>query len=148
MPPIPTATGTTDRRPVRRRSQRSARTTTLFAVTEAVRGEPLKIVTTSEGRRSLVQLIGRFDAHETPGFRSQVEPLLAPDGGRLTIDLSTVAFLDSTALAELLRLHKMAKEQGGELTLVAPSEPVRVILELTALQQVFSIEDPHRTGAP
>ncbi len=100
----------------------------------------MKTITSSGLGRPLVQLIGRFDAHETAAFRATVEPLLATDGGRLAIDLSNVVFLDSTALAELMHLQKLAHEKGGAVALVDPSDPVRVILELTGFERVFQLE--------
>jgi anti-sigma B factor antagonist len=100
----------------------------------------MKTVTSSGMGRPLVQLIGRFDAHETSAFRATVEPLLDTDGGLLTIDLSNVVFLDSTALAELLHLQQVAHGKGGDVTLLEPSDPVRVILEITGFEKVFTIE--------
>lgn len=55
-------------------------------------------------------------------------------------DLSSVVFVDSSALAELLRGQRAASATGGDLVLVNPSDPVRIILELTALDQVFTTE--------
>lgn len=85
-----------------------------------------------------VELAGRFDAHELATFRAAVDPLLG-DGGTVELDLAQVVFVDSSALAELVRAHKSAQAAGGTLVLTALSDPVRVILELTALSQVFTI---------
>jgi anti-sigma B factor antagonist len=59
------------------------------------------------------------------------------------VDLASVVFVDSSALAELLRSQRAARESDGDLVLVNLSDPVRIILELTALEQVFTTE----TGA-
>lgn len=92
---------------------------------------------------SRVSVAGRFDAHETAGFRAAVEPLLAGYRPQLRLDLGSVLFIDSSALAELLRTQKRAREADGELVLTGLSDPVRVILELTALLPVFSVDlDP------
>lgn len=85
-----------------------------------------------------IELAGRFDAHELPAFRAAVDPLLR-DGGSVDLDLSQVVFVDSSALAELVRAQKSAQACGGALVMTALSDPVRVILELTALSQVFTI---------
>ncbi len=98
------------------------------------------IIRTETGPHGTVmQLVGRFDAHEIDGFRHVADPLMRPDTKVLQIDLSQVAFVDSTALAELVRLQKSALVLDGELTLVAPSDAVRVILEITALAGMFTI---------
>jgi anti-sigma B factor antagonist len=91
---------------------------------------------------TVVHLVGRFDAHETEGFRRTVTPLLSAESAVLLLDLSQVAFVDSTALAELVRLQKAAKALGGETILSQLSDPVRVILEITDLADLFTIEGP------
>ena len=88
-----------------------------------------------------IELAGRFDAHELPSFRAAIEPLLR-DGDTVELDLGQVVFVDSSALAELVRAQKSAHACGGTLVMTALSDPVRVILELTALNQVFTIRVP------
>ena len=92
-----------------------------------------------EPTRRTVHLAGRFDAHEAPGFRSAVHPLVTAEHPVVLMDLSQVAFLDSTALAELVRLQKQARGFGGEVVLVDPADAVRVILEITDLAELFTI---------
>lgn len=86
-----------------------------------------------------LRLQGRFDAHEAPGFRSELDRLLASGTVHLQVELSDVEFVDSTALAELIRGMKRCREAGGDLVLAAPSDPVRVILELTKLDAAFCV---------
>jgi len=90
-----------------------------------------------------ISLAGRFDAHEIDSFRFTFEPLLREPGTIVRVDLANVVFVDSSALAELLRSQRAARESDGDLVLVNLSDPVRIILELTALEQVFTTE----TGA-
>ena len=86
-------------------------------------------------------LAGRFDAFETENFRTAVDQLLETGVTQLSVDLSDVAFVDSSGLAELVRTMKHCRENGGELFIVSPSDPVRVILELTRLDAAFTIHD-------
>jgi anti-sigma B factor antagonist len=95
----------------------------------------------------LIELAGRFDAQEVPEFRSAVEALLRPPAPVLRVDLANVVFVDSSALAELLRAHKTAKAAGGGVVLRNVSDPVRVILEITALTSVFTMEKTEALGA-
>lgn len=92
-----------------------------------------------EPTQRTVHLAGRFDAHEAPGFRAVVHPLVTAEHPVVLVDLSQVAFLDSTALAELVRLQKQARAVGGEVVLVDPADAVRVILEITDLAELFTI---------
>lgn len=98
------------------------------------------IRTELEPDRRVVRLVGRFDAHEAPTFRDTVHPLLTDRTPVLHIDLAQVAFVDSTALSELVRLQKAAQKVGGEVVLLDLSDPVRVILEITELAPLFTIE--------
>lgn len=98
------------------------------------------IRTELEPERRVVQLVGRFDAHEAPTFRETVHPLVTDRTPVLFVDLAQVAFVDSTALSELVRLQKAAHRVGGEVVLLDLSDPVRVILEITELAPLFRIE--------
>jgi anti-sigma B factor antagonist len=99
----------------------------------------MRIRTESTGDRHHVALAGRFDAHETANFRVVVEPLVCQAGAAVRLDLTEVVFIDSSALAELVRADKQAKAAGSELMLARLSTAVRVILELTALDLVFLV---------
>ena len=86
-----------------------------------------------------IVLEGRFDAHDVDDFRTQLDTMLAAGSTHITVDLEEVNFLDSSALAELVRGMKHTRQEGGDLILRRPSDPVRVILELTGLDKAFSI---------
>lgn len=86
-----------------------------------------------------IELAGRFDAHEAPAFREVLDEATAAGSFSLDVYLTDVEFVDSTALAELIRGMKHCREAGGDLVLRAPSDPVRVILELTKLDAAFTI---------
>jgi len=88
---------------------------------------------------STVSLEGRFDAHELDPFRDKIDLLTESGVFNINVDLGGVEFLDSTALAELVRGMKRCRENGGDLVLTSLSDPVRVILELTKLDAAFTI---------
>ncbi len=91
--------------------------------------------------RTTVATTGRLDAHEAPRVADALAGLLAAGVHDIALDLSGTIFIDSTGLAELVRAMKNARSNGGDLVLVEPSEPVRVILELTAFDKAFNVED-------
>lgn len=62
----------------------------------------------------------------------------------LKVDLSAVTFLDSTGLGALIHLRNATNHEPGALQLINPSEPVRRILALTRLTDVFTISDTDR----
>lgn len=88
-----------------------------------------------------ISLTGRFDAFEVDAFGQAVLDLIEASTTEICVDLSGVQFIDSSGLAELVRAMKRCRSVGGDLTLQAPSDAVRVILELTRLDSAFDIED-------
>lgn len=107
----------------------------------------IRTVTSGESHTADLELAGRFDAHEVEEFRTTVDGLIARGHTDLWLDLANVVFIDSSALAELVRLSR-ALGQTGTLTLGPIPDPVRVILELTALLSVFTVREGARTSGP
>lgn len=82
---------------------------------------------------------GRFDAHETAAFRERFDAFVDEGGLWLHIVMKQTSFVDSSGLAELVRSMKRLRTLGGDVTLVDPSPPTTVILELTRLNTAFTI---------
>ena len=99
----------------------------------------MEIATTAEDAVTSIELTGRFDAFEVEGFDAVVAPLLEQSTPHVVVHLAQVEFVDSSALAALVRSMKRAREAGGDVVLHNPSEPVTVILELTRLDAAFDI---------
>jgi anti-anti-sigma factor len=74
--------------------------------------------------------------------RAKLQELqLAIDGGVriLVVDCSGVGYVSSIAVCTLVRLHKRMAEYGGELRLAAVQPPLRRILSITRLDEVFHL---------
>ncbi len=82
---------------------------------------------------------GRFDAHGIEQFDNSLVNAINAEHPHAVIDLSQVEFMDSSALAGLVRVLKATVAFGGSITLVDPSDAARIILELTRLDAVFPI---------
>jgi anti-sigma B factor antagonist len=98
----------------------------------------LKINTEVEGDLLRLTLSGEFDLAAVPRFRKAVEQSETP-WERAEIDMSDLAFMDSSGLQALVQLNNAAHEQGLEVTLLRPSHPVRRLLELTGLESQFAV---------
>jgi anti-sigma B factor antagonist len=101
----------------------------------------MKITTRTVEGVAVVELSGRFDAHEVPEVRKQMERASRTGGGRLVINLADVNFIDSSGLASLVQAMKHCREGGGDLHLCELRQPVRIIFELTRLDRAFEIFD-------
>jgi anti-anti-sigma factor len=71
---------------------------------------------------------------------------------RIIVDLTALEFIDCCALGALGRVRAQARQAGGDLLLAAPCGPVRRVLALTGLIDVFSVyasvEDAARIDRP
>jgi STAS domain/Histidine kinase-like ATPase domain len=71
---------------------------------------------------------------------------------RIIVDLAALEFIDCCALDALGRVRAQARQADGDLLLAAPRGPVRRILALTGLIDVFSVhasvEDAVRIARP
>ncbi|MHA3702596.1 STAS domain-containing protein [Jatrophihabitans sp. YIM 134969] len=73
-------------------------------------------------------------------FRDAHEALRSREGSTLVLDLSGVSFLDSSGIGTLVELRNVATDTGGQLVLRRPSARTRRLLEITALDTVFTID--------
>jgi anti-sigma B factor antagonist len=64
---------------------------------------------------------------------------LGPQTRRVVIDLSDVEMIDAAGLGELVSVAVAAQASGCSITLVAPDDFIRHLLELTKLTSVFEV---------
>ena len=94
----------------------------------------------------LVVASGELDISATPRLSTVLAMASARPGGRLVLDLTDVAFIDSTALGTILKAASQLDEAGTALAVVAPEGPVRRLLEMTNLTQRFRVFDTRETA--
>ncbi|MGW2099673.1 STAS domain-containing protein [Streptomyces olivaceoviridis] len=87
--------------------------------------------------RHLVTVVGDLDLHTASHLADALQPLVLSGGHSVLVDLSGVAFLDSTGLTCLIAVYRTARSTGARLALIAPSERVRRMLALTGTDQVL-----------
>lgn len=88
-----------------------------------------------------IALHGELDFARAEGIVTAATEAMAADGvTRLVIDMSGVAFVDSTALGAFIAVHSHAREAGVEIALVEANHRVRRLLEVTRLGSFFATE--------
>ena len=97
----------------------------------------MEIVAHETNGIAVIQLKGRFDAHEVAEVRKALT--VTPTQKRLLVNLAQVTFIDSSALACLVQTMKHCREAEGDLYLCELAQPLRVIFELTRLDKAFEI---------
>jgi anti-anti-sigma factor len=103
------------------------------------------------GGQIVVALEGELDAGDAESAMAVLAAVVARDP-RIIVDLAALEFIDCCALGALGRVRAQARQAGGDLLLAAPRGPVRRILALTGLIDVFSVhasvEDAVRIARP
>lgn len=90
---------------------------------------------------SVLRVTGEVDLSAAKQFQAAIEE--AADGGdRLVIDLSACDFIDSTAIAVMVRAHRELSATGRKLVVCSPRDQVRRVLEITGLiAKGFVVDD-------
>ena len=97
---------------------------------------------------SVVAVRGEVDLHTAPKFQSAIERAGRTDGTTVIVDMSGVAFMDSTALSALVRCKDSLREQGTSLRLAAPSRAVQRIFSVTGFEDYFDIFPSREAAIP
>ena len=88
----------------------------------------------------VVEVVGDLDLGSVARVREALHEALHSHPRQLVADLSRCSFVDASALAMLLDVHRRAYRGGGVLTLRGCSPRVLRLLSLTGLRRVFDID--------
>jgi anti-anti-sigma factor len=86
-------------------------------------------------------LEGRINAVSATAFEHKLKLALETGHINIIVDMSEVEFLSSAGIRVLLATYKNAKSQGGALWIDSPSENVRNVLGMTALDEMLLKEE-------
>ncbi|MEM9162296.1 MAG: STAS domain-containing protein [Cyanobacteria bacterium P01_F01_bin.4] len=87
----------------------------------------------------VIEPTGILDSINGETLRQQVNDLLEADAGVLLIDLKEITFVDSSGLGALVSVLKKVRASEREMHICSINDQVRMLFELTSLDQVFSI---------
>jgi anti-anti-sigma factor len=97
----------------------------------------------------LVKILLSHEVLETsqfPHFKKEIERSIASGGKILLLDFSNIAFLNNSELMSVVAIVKLVKASPCMLLISSMSDRVRMLFELTGLEQIFqylpSPEDP------
>jgi anti-sigma B factor antagonist len=89
--------------------------------------------------RPVLSVSGEIDLAVAARFAEELESLVATDGGSALVDLSAVAFIDSSGIRELLKAKGDAETAGADLLLLSPSAACRRVLEISGVWSNFTV---------
>jgi anti-sigma B factor antagonist len=86
-----------------------------------------------------VQLAQRLDHSKTEWLSQEVDRLRQAKSAVWVLDMAAVDFVDSAGLISLVATRQAAYEANAQVILCGVSQPIRMILDLAQLDQVFAI---------
>ena len=101
----------------------------------------LQIEQSEQDGTAVITIEGEVDLNTSPGLRAALLKAAAKGKGKssLAVDLRGVRYMDSSGVATLIEGLKSVREKGGRFVLLAPSNSVMKVLQLSRLDTVFEI---------
>ena len=84
----------------------------------------------------VLALAGELDCATAPCLESALDELLAAGWDDVVLDVSRVAFVDSTGLVAILAAHRRAQEDGWRFVVAGRCPALDRLLEVTRLTSV------------
>ena len=100
----------------------------------------MNLETREQGGAVIVGLGGEIDLQHSPRLRKMLMDLMV-ERRNVVIDMSDVAYIDSSGIASLVEAYQMARRHGGRFTFARISPPAMRVLQLARLDKVFAIAD-------
>lgn len=97
------------------------------------------MISYSKGNSVLIQPKGRLDLEGGMALRQKLVEVMSDRRDLCMVDLSDVEFIDSAGLTALIHGLNHALESCCRLTLHNPRPAVKLVFEITRLDQVFEI---------
>ncbi|MBM3515432.1 MAG: STAS domain-containing protein [Alphaproteobacteria bacterium] len=94
---------------------------------------------------TIVGLSGDVDLQTSPSVRQKLLECLDKQK-KLVVDMSNVAYIDSSGVASLVEAFQVSRKKGAKFALAAVSPSAMRVLSLARLDKVFSIH-PDVTAA-
>ena len=95
---------------------------------------------------TVLKPMGPLTAAEASQFRATAQQAVSKSVGRVVIDASAIAFVDSQGIEALVDLTEQLGESGRALKLCATTDTLREVLELTGWSDAFEYFDDVNTG--
>ena len=86
-----------------------------------------------------LQVRGEIDLGTAPDLSERIDAAIRESEGTFVIDLTELAFLDSTGMTVFMRARALLGREDRELAIVCPPGPPRRIFDLTGCSDLFTI---------
>jgi anti-anti-sigma factor len=107
---------------------------------------PLRVRVLRTAGRTVVSTRGEIDLVSAPDFERRIMDEIDAGCRTLVINLSHTSYVDSSALAAMLRLNKEMRRAGGKMSVMGCRRHVARVLDVVGFRTLFPIE-PLRSGS-
>jgi anti-sigma B factor antagonist len=107
---------------------------------------PMKIDRRTAGNATILTFQGEMDTDDLPRAREETDGVIEGGCDRLVFNLGRLDFLNSSALAYLITVHRRVRSMGGELVFSEPSRFFRTTIKHIGLEQEFRVFPDDRTA--
>jgi anti-sigma B factor antagonist len=90
---------------------------------------------------TVLDVSGNIDMSNSPEMRRTLLRELREKGSRVVLNLSGVAYIDSSGVASLVEGLKAARESGSRFILFGLSDSAREVLKISRLLKLFEVYD-------
>ncbi len=101
----------------------------------------LRIETNNETTKICLRITGEVDLYTSPELRKAIMKAVTQSSGGVILDLTEVAYMDSSGVATLVEGLKANSDKKLAFSLRHPSQSVMKVLQLSRLDSVFQIEN-------
>ncbi len=89
----------------------------------------------------LLAVDGQVDMHTSPELRAKLRECLERKATPVVVDLTKVAFIDSSGLATMIEALQAVGKYGGRLRLCGLAPAVKNLFKLSNLISIFDIRE-------
>ncbi|HEY3332365.1 MAG TPA: STAS domain-containing protein [Capsulimonadaceae bacterium] len=87
----------------------------------------------------ILRVSGEIDIYTAPLFKESIIGLVDEGHANILIDMTNVAFMDSSGFGTLLSASKPLRPMGGSLSLTGCNEAISRMLEITRLNTLVPV---------
>ena len=92
-----------------------------------------------EGSNLVFNLVGELDEHSADIVRKRIDSTITQNNfNNVVLDLSRLAFMDSTGIGVIIGRYKLIKQKGKRLFVKNPSITIDKIFKMSGLYQIVT----------
>ena len=99
----------------------------------------MEITTRDHKRASVIHITGRVDSNNSGVLDAKLKEYINANKVHLVLEMNETDFISSAGVRALISAQKAVKSRGGLVMLANPSEKVKEVLKLAALEPLFPV---------